>query len=148
VEQQKMTTTQIAVNEVVFVPTRDQLVEYIYETYKEIHNIKPRWVDFDAMSYEELDTWGRQLAVEADEAWEQTQIERKEARAAFEAAVLDVIAAGAGDRATALRWMAQAEGVVEGENNYFAVEHMMWGADVLFGEGAKELREEIMAAIG
>lgn len=139
-----MTTTQIAVNEVVFVPTRDQLVEYIYETYKEIHNIKPRWVDFDAMSYEELDTWGRQLAAEADAAWEQTQIERKEARAAFEAAVLDVIASGAGDRATALRWMAQAEGA----EDCFSVEHMMWGSDVLFGEGAKELRDEILAAIG
>jgi hypothetical protein len=148
VEQQKMTTTQIAVNEVVFVPTRDQLVEYIYETYKEIHNIKPRWVDFDAMSYEELDTWGRQLAVEADEAWEQEQKDRAEAHVAFEAAVLEVIAAGAGDRATALRWMAQAEGAVVGENCYFAVEHMLWGAGVLFGKDGDALRDEIFAAIG
>lgn len=139
-----MTTTQIAVNEVVFVPTRDDLVEYIYDTYKEIHNIKPRWVDFDAMSYEELDTWGRQLAAEAEAAWAQTQIDRAEALAEFEAAVLRVIDAGAEDRFTALRWMAQAAGA----ECYLSVESMMYDADILFCKNSNELRDEILAAIG
>lgn len=46
-----------------FVPTRDDLIGFISDTYKEINGFRPRPVWSD-ISYEELDKWGRELSAE------------------------------------------------------------------------------------
>ena len=46
-----------------FVPTRDDLIGFISDTYKEINGFRPRPVWSD-ISYEELDKWGRKLTAE------------------------------------------------------------------------------------
>lgn len=129
---------------VVFVPTREDIVDYIWDVYKEVNNIRPRWVNFDAMSYEELDTWAKQLAAQAVEACRIAEIEKAEALAEFEESVLRVIDAGAGDRATALRWMADAANA----QCYLSVESMLYDAGILFSKDGNALRDEILAAIG
>lgn len=52
------------VDSVPFVPTRDDLIGYISDTYKEINGFRPRPV-WAQLSYEQLDQWGRELAQEA-----------------------------------------------------------------------------------
>jgi hypothetical protein len=47
-----------------FVPTRDDLIGYISDTYKEINGFRPRPV-WSELTYNQLDQWGRQLAAEA-----------------------------------------------------------------------------------
>lgn len=47
-----------------FVPTRDDLIGYISDTYKEINGFRPR-PNWSALTYEELDKWGRELSAEA-----------------------------------------------------------------------------------
>jgi len=49
------------VDSVPFIPTRDDLIGYISDTYKEIHGLRPRPV-WDTLTYNQLDDWGRQLA--------------------------------------------------------------------------------------
>ena len=46
-----------------FTPTRDDLIGYISDTYKEINGFRPRPI-WSEISYEELDKWGRELAAE------------------------------------------------------------------------------------
>jgi hypothetical protein len=46
-----------------FVPTRDDLIGYISDVYKEINGFRPR-PNWSELSYEQLDNWGRQLGVE------------------------------------------------------------------------------------
>ena len=46
-----------------FVPTRDELIGYISDVYKEINGFRPR-PDWSELSYEQLDRWGRQLGAE------------------------------------------------------------------------------------
>ena len=46
-----------------FVPTRDDLIGYISDTYKEINGFRPRPV-WSELTYEQLDKWGRELAAE------------------------------------------------------------------------------------
>jgi len=46
-----------------FVPTRDDLIGFISDTYKEINGFRPRPV-WDTLTYQELDRWGRQLSAE------------------------------------------------------------------------------------
>jgi hypothetical protein len=47
-----------------FVPTRDDLIGFISDTYKEINGFRPRPV-WSELTYNQLDQWGRQLAAEA-----------------------------------------------------------------------------------
>ena len=46
-----------------FIPTRDDLIGYISDTYKEINGFRPRPI-WSEISYEELDKWGRELSSE------------------------------------------------------------------------------------
>jgi len=46
-----------------FVPTRDDLIGFISDTYKEINGFRPRPV-WGTLTYEELDKWGRALGAE------------------------------------------------------------------------------------
>jgi hypothetical protein len=47
-----------------FVPTRDDLIGFISDTYKEINGFRPRPI-WSELTYNELDQWGRKLAAEA-----------------------------------------------------------------------------------
>ena len=88
-------------NAAVFVPTREDIVDYIWDVYKEVNGIRPRWMDFDSMSYEELDTYAKELAARAEEEYKQRQLEQAADLRDFEERVEAIIAYGAGDRATA-----------------------------------------------
>jgi hypothetical protein len=52
------------VDSVPFIPTRDDLIGYISDTYKEINGFRPRPTRSE-LTYNQLDQWGRQLAAEA-----------------------------------------------------------------------------------
>ena len=88
---------------------KEQLASIHYDYYKDVHGIRPRWMNYDAMSEAELeaelDQLGREAEVQArEEALQQAQaIERLEAR------IADLIATGASNRDTAIRWIHQAE---------------------------------------
>ena len=49
--------------------TRDMVVGCISDTYKSINGIRPRWMDFSEMSFDELGDYLTELQAEADEAW-------------------------------------------------------------------------------
>lgn len=88
---------------------KEQLASIHYDYYKDVHGIRPRWMNYDAMSEAdleaELDQLGREAEVQAREEAEQQAhaIERLEVR------IADLIATGAGNRDTAIRWIHQAE---------------------------------------
>jgi hypothetical protein len=46
-----------------FVPTRDDLIGFISDTYKEINGFRPRPV-WSELTYNQLDQWGRELSVQ------------------------------------------------------------------------------------
>lgn len=89
---------------------RDNLIEAICNLFKDIHNCKPRHIDFGSMTTAELDEYYADLGVEHD-AYMASEEDREAAVIkSFEAEIDDVIALGAGDRETAIRWIAQANG--------------------------------------
>ena len=95
----------------------EQLACEYWDFYKEANGFRPRHVDTTSWTVEqfqaEFDELGR--ICEQNEA---IRVE-DEAHAAvrFEARVAGLIASGAGDRATAIRWIADAEGA-EGDAEY------------------------------
>ena len=46
-----------------FVPTRDDLIGFISDTYKEINGFRPR-PNWSELTYNQLDQWGQQLSAE------------------------------------------------------------------------------------
>lgn len=89
---------------------REFLSTYIYDEYKSVHGIRPRWMDFDAMSIEELRESANRLEQEIIESIAREKVEQEAATIEFEALITQTITTGAGDRETALRWLREAEG--------------------------------------
>jgi hypothetical protein len=46
-----------------FVPTRDDLIGFISDTYKEINGFRPR-PNWSELTYNQLDQWGRELSAQ------------------------------------------------------------------------------------
>ena len=95
----------------------EQLACEYWDFYKEANGFRPRHVDTTSWTVEQFQAEFAELGriCEQNEA---IRVE-DEAHAAvrFEARVAGLIASGAGDRATAIRWIADAEGA-EGDAEY------------------------------
>jgi len=79
------------------------------DLYKSVHGIKPRWVEFDNISDEELSADYDSLLVALEENNKLDAAREEAAVAAFESKVEELIGCGAGDRDTAIRWLRDAE---------------------------------------
>ena len=51
------------VDSIPFIPTRDDLIGFISDTYKEINGFRPR-PNWSELTYNQLDQWGQQLSAE------------------------------------------------------------------------------------
>ena len=89
--------------------TRDMIIGCISDTFKSINGIRPRWMDFSDMSYEELGDYLTELQDEEERAyndetaWEVEQAMKREAK------VLELVAIGASDTVTARKWLDEAD---------------------------------------
>jgi hypothetical protein len=95
----------------------EQMQCQYWDMYKDAYGVRPRgidttdWTEEDFMA--EFETLGN--AIEREEA--ERKEREAEATVKFESRVADLIASGAGDRATALRWIHEAEGT-DGDEEY------------------------------
>ena len=90
---------------------RDNLATYIYEGHKDAFGVKGRHYNFEAMSLEELKAEADYISRSVKEQMELEARMEKEAVERFEASIEEYMQMGAGDRATAIRWLLQAEGL-------------------------------------
>jgi hypothetical protein len=86
---------------------KEQLAATHYDFYKEVHGIRPRWIDYDAMTEQELEAEMEFLGKQAEVVFAEEAAREKEMIAQFERDVAATIAIGAGDRETALRWIME-----------------------------------------
>ena len=84
---------------------RHMMIETYIDLYKSVNGVKPRWVNFDEMSDEELKSSYDSLLVALDEENKRQAEREQEAVKKFEALVDVTMECGAGNRKTALRWM-------------------------------------------
>ena len=80
------------------------------DLYKEVNGFRPRGHEFYSASDERKQEIWDQLLVEHEEELLNSAREDLDAQRRFEKLVNETIEMGAGDRATALRWIADAEG--------------------------------------
>lgn len=115
--------------------TREDLQNDIWELYKAAYGFRPRGTDFSAMSWNELFDMAEQVSAEADRVFAEEQAVEAQDLIKFEDAVQAVIAAGAGNEETALRWMTQSEEFYNGQD----VEGWVYNWGILFTARGKEL---------
>lgn len=88
----------------------EELQSSFSDLYKDVHGVRPRWCSAEQFnSAEWLNAQISSLCIEMDSV---IAIEAEQEHAAisrFEKRVVEIIAMGAGDRETALRWIFDAE---------------------------------------
>lgn len=90
--------------------------ELISDLHKDARGFRPSsdWMTrFRASSFAEQEAEWNALCAELDRAMEEEERAQQQAITRFEARVSDLIASGAGDRATAIRWIVDAEGCAD-----------------------------------
>lgn len=88
---------------------RDDLISAISDTFKDIHGVRPRFFNFNAMSIAELEKEADRLYAQAREHFAEEEVRQAESAKQFEARVAELVTIGAGDRETALRWLMEAD---------------------------------------
>jgi hypothetical protein len=100
---------------------KEQLVNEYWNYYKEVYNVRPRWMNFEGMTEAELEAELDSLAVQAKAVFAQREEDERAAVTRFEKSVADIIVSGAGTREVALRWLMSAE-CIDATSSY-DVEH-------------------------
>jgi hypothetical protein len=95
----------------------EQAREIYWDMYKDAYGVRPRGIDTSSWTLEQFEAEFEGLGVAIAEA----EIERKKveenATVVFEQRILSLIQLGAKDRATALRWIHEAEDT-QGDDEY------------------------------
>lgn len=87
---------------------RDELSSYISDAHKDAHGFRPRHIDFVNTPIADLERIADRLTDEVCETIRADELREKKANEEFETLIETVIRYGAGDRATAIRWIADS----------------------------------------
>ena len=97
---------------------RDQLAAMHYDFYKSVHGVRPRWIDYDNCTEQELEIMLEQLSAES--AVQEAAERKAQAKAIdeFELRVATLVASGAKSRDQAITWIRQSENAEFEDNDY------------------------------
>ena len=115
--------------------TRDDLQSFIWDSYKEAYGIRPRFMDFESMSMDQLRKEADSCANAAEETFQREKEDAAMSVEEFKQAVQKTIELGANNEETALRWMTQAEEF----DNTQCVESYVWSQGMLFTDYGRDL---------
>lgn len=111
---------------------KEQLAATHYDFYKDVHGIRPRWIDYDAMTEQELEAEMESLSKQAEVVFAEEERREQEAIREFEELVEFTIAQGARTRENAVRWIAEGADV-DGD-----MDQLCWERGLPFGYFKKE----------
>lgn len=97
---------------------KEQLAASHYDFYKSVHGIRPRWIDYDNCSEEELELMMDQLSAENDIVMAQEAKLQAKAIDEFELRVATLKASGAKSREQAIDWIKQSENAELEDDDY------------------------------
>ena len=118
---------------------RNELIAYIWDAYKDAHGIRPRHINFDVFSTDDLELMAAEVSQDVAEAIQREAEHARRALAEFEAQVRAAIELGANNRHTALRWLTQSQVF----HNEQCIEHWVWEQGILFTDEGRALVQEL-----
>ncbi len=96
---------------------KQQLECTLWDAYKDAHGVRPRFMNMEVMSVEELKQELERCVVVIEENEKQRTIDEERASHDFEMRMLNLMMCGAKNREQALRWVHEAEGS-DGDDDY------------------------------
>lgn len=118
---------------------RQSLISYISDAHKDAYGFRPRGYNYSEWSMADLEAEADRLSEAVTRAIEAEEVEQNRAVEAFEQAIQNTIEMGAGNRATALRWLTDAETFY----SYQCVEGFVWEQGILFTDYGRNLVTEL-----
>jgi len=122
---------------------REELINLIWDSYKDAYGTRPRHLDFSEYSTLELEEMADRYCKDANEAYHAQLEEEKANVEAFKKRLSEVISMGAGDVETALRWMTEGETFYNSQD----VDHWVWQWGILFTDYGTEMAEKLMEIV-
>ena len=118
----------------------------VSDLHKDARGFRPTEAFWNAWNFQ--DDEGKQTAwntllLDLEDTMERERQQTAEALAEFDRAIALTISYGAGDRATALRWMTQNEMFYHQQD----VEHWVWDRGILFTDEGRALVKELMEIV-
>ena len=136
---QEQNTLESKLNSNQELTARENMILLYSDFHKDAYGFRPRGYNLYAFTTEELEAdFDRFEQVCADNRLEE-QAAEAEADNAFRALIENTIQMGAGNEATALRWIA--EGAVEDYG--YDYEHFLWSQGIAYSKYGKEIAKKI-----
>lgn len=95
----------------------EQLAATHYDFYKDVHGIRPRWMNYDAMTEEQIEKELDQLSIEAERQRVEEEQRHKMNTSVLENRIQALIDSGAKTREGAIRWLHEAHDT-NGDDEY------------------------------
>lgn len=96
---------------------KEQLECSVWDAYKDAYGVRPRFMNMETMTIEELKAQLEQCVAEIERNEQQREIDEERASHDFEMRMLNLMMSGAKNREQALRWVHEAEGS-DGDDEY------------------------------
>lgn len=96
---------------------KEQLAATHYDFYKDVHGVRPRWYDYDAMTEQMLEKELDELARQSEEQERERKIAEQAAVEVMETRIQGLINGGAKTREDAVRWLHDAHDT-NGDGDY------------------------------
>ena len=88
---------------------REDNILYIWDAYKSVHGVRPRWLDFNTMTSVEINDFAIQLRADVKESIRHEEAKEQRAKKKFEKAIALCLSSGAKTRKQAIKWLVDAE---------------------------------------
>lgn len=87
---------------------KEQLAATHYDFYKDVHGVRPRWMNYDEMSEEQIEAELESLSKQSEIQAREEAIAHAKASEDVEHVILNLQMSGAKSRAMAIKWLHEA----------------------------------------
>ena len=124
---------------------RSDVLSWISDLYKDVHGVRPRYINFNEWSDGELEVYTDKLIAQLKENEEQERLQEKANVKGFQDQVQKTIELGAGNRKTALKWLFSSEEYDQGEYvTDWDVDGFLYKKGIIHSDFGKEVKKELL----
>ena len=124
---------------------RSDVLSWISDLYKDVHGVRPRYINFNEWSDGELEVYTDKLIAQLKENEEQERLQEKANVKGFQDQVQKTIELGAGNRKTALKWLFSSEEYDQGEYiTEWDVDGFLFNQGIIHSDFGKEVKKELL----
>ena len=124
---------------------RSDVLSWISDLYKDVHGVRPRYINFNEWSDGELEVYTDKLIAQLKENEEQERLQEKANVKGFQDQVQKTIELGAGNRKTALKWLFSSEEYDQGEYvTDWDIDGFLYKNGIVHSDFGKEVKKELL----